>query len=140
MCSSKTPTVQLSKVTICQTYPNCMYDFAVHLKFTPGKQSLIFLRRKVPGQTGARTRDLRQHRLALNTNALTPTNTSNFDQIFKDDGIIDRHEVLFFLRIGNPTLEKTLRNTGIPVNTGQLAPLMYTCRSSITYSPSVSRS
>jgi hypothetical protein len=26
---------------------------------------LIFLRRKVPGQTGARTRDLRQHRLAL---------------------------------------------------------------------------
>jgi hypothetical protein len=32
---------------------------------------LIFLRRKVPGQTGARTRDLRQHRLALNTNALT---------------------------------------------------------------------
>jgi hypothetical protein len=32
---------------------------------------LIFLRRKVPGQTEARTRDLRQHRLALNTNALT---------------------------------------------------------------------
>jgi hypothetical protein len=32
---------------------------------------LIFLRRKVPGQTGARTRDLRQHRLSLNTNALT---------------------------------------------------------------------
>jgi hypothetical protein len=32
---------------------------------------LIFLRRKVPGQTGARTRDLRQNRLALNTNALT---------------------------------------------------------------------
>jgi hypothetical protein len=32
---------------------------------------LIYLRRKVPGQTGARTRDLRQHRLTLNTNALT---------------------------------------------------------------------
>jgi hypothetical protein len=31
---------------------------------------IIFLRRKVPGQTGARTCDLRQHRLALNTNAL----------------------------------------------------------------------
>jgi hypothetical protein len=31
---------------------------------------LIFFRRKVPGQTGARTRDLRQHRRALNTNAV----------------------------------------------------------------------
>jgi hypothetical protein len=30
---------------------------------------------------------------------------------------------LLFLRIGNPTPEKTWRNTGIPVNTGQLAPL-----------------
>jgi hypothetical protein len=37
---------------------------------------LIFLRRKGPGQTGARTRDLRQHRLALNTNALTLYNSS----------------------------------------------------------------
>jgi hypothetical protein len=34
---------------------------------------LIFLRRNVPGQTGARTRNLWQHRLALNTNALTLT-------------------------------------------------------------------
>jgi hypothetical protein len=34
---------------------------------------IIFLRRKVPGQTGAWTHDLRQHRLhaALNTNVLT---------------------------------------------------------------------
>jgi hypothetical protein len=32
--------------------------------------------------------------------------------------------IFFFKRIGNPTLEKTRRNTGIPVNTGQLAPLI----------------
>jgi hypothetical protein len=35
------------------------------LDFTGGKFVLIFLRRKVPGQTGARIRDLRKHRLAL---------------------------------------------------------------------------
>jgi hypothetical protein len=41
-----------------------------HLEFTC-VTILIFLRRKVPGQTGARTRDPRQHRPELNTNALT---------------------------------------------------------------------
>jgi hypothetical protein len=38
---------------------------------SPWQYVLIFLRRKVPGQTRARTRDLRQHRLALNINALS---------------------------------------------------------------------
>jgi hypothetical protein len=47
---------------------------------------LIFLRRKVPGQTGARTRDLRQHRLALNTNALTLWARSPF---IKNNGSLD---------------------------------------------------
>jgi hypothetical protein len=47
---------------------------------------LIFLRRNVPGQTGARTRDLRQHRLALNTNALTLWARSPF---LKKNGFLD---------------------------------------------------
>jgi hypothetical protein len=48
---------------------------------------LIFLRRKVPGQTGARTRDLRQHRLALNTNALTLWARLPFLKSSLDNGI-----------------------------------------------------
>jgi hypothetical protein len=47
---------------------------------------LIFLRRKVPGQTGARIRDLRQHRLALNTNVLTRWARSPF---LKKNGSLD---------------------------------------------------
>jgi hypothetical protein len=48
----------------------------------------IFLRRKVPGQTGARTHDLRQHRLALNTNALTLWSRSPFYVAYSYDVMV----------------------------------------------------
>jgi hypothetical protein len=55
----------------------------------PGRSTSIvsiFLRRKVPGQTGARSCDLRQHRLALNTNTLTPQSQI---AILKKNGSLD---------------------------------------------------
>jgi hypothetical protein len=60
--SSKSGRGSWAKLVVCWTQVH--YQKAMYLIFNL-IILLIFLRRKVPGQTGARTRDLWQHRLAL---------------------------------------------------------------------------